>query len=102
MALLNALYRANLRNTHFVFNVTPGVTAIPDCDEQGIIPITWKVPRKYVIIQHVAEEQYLCSCDENPYHEDCYHIQAAREFLSRIDMVDERFSVCLSGATRNW
>ena len=41
MERLNALYRANLRNTQFVFNVTPGVTAIPDRDEYGIIPIYW-------------------------------------------------------------
>ena len=90
MERLNALYSANLRNTQFVFNVTPGVTAIPDRDEYGIIPIYWRVPSKYVIIQHVAEEEYLCSCDEFSYHESCYHIQAAREFLSRIDIVNER------------
>ena len=88
-ARANAIYRSNLRTTKFIFNLTPGVTAFPECNTSGIIPFRYKAPKKFVVIQHVDEEEYLCSCDEYPYQDYSRHIVAGKDFMSRVDIVDE-------------
>ena len=88
MDRVNAIYKSNLKSVSFNFEIIQGVWAIPDCDDKGTIPLKWKVPKKYVIIQQVGEEQYICSCDEHSHTGDCYHIQVGKDFIPRIDIVD--------------
>ena len=89
--IASALYNRNLKTTKFVLQVTRGVYALPDRDLEdihGIIPMTWKNPSHYVIIKKTNEQNFICSCGENPYG-NCIHIVAGQEFISRNDIVDD-------------
>jgi len=89
--ITSALYNRNLKTPKFVLQLTHGVYALPDRDLEdinGIIPMTWKNPLDYFIIQKTNEEKFICSCGENPY-DKCIHIVACKEFISRKDNVDD-------------
>ena len=89
--IASALYNRNLKTTKFVLQLTRGVYALPDRDLEdinGIIPMTWKNPSHYVIIKKTNEQNFICSCGENPYG-NCIHIVAGKEFISRNDIVDD-------------
>ena len=89
--ITSALYNRNLKTTKFVLKLTRGVYALPDRDIEdihGIIPMTWNNPSRYVIIKKKQEQNFICSCGENPYG-NCIHIVAGKEFISRDEMVDD-------------
>ena len=65
-------YQVNLQNSELVFALMAGVYAFPDCDSLGGI-CSRKGSPKFVIVQHVSEGDYLCSCDTHP-ATDCLHI----------------------------
>ena len=92
MASFANLYRANLRESRFRFELTDGVHAFPNCDSAGEVPcyVNNDLPKKFVIIQHFGDEDYLCSCQPRRGCRKCLHITYCREFMSQHEIDHEQ------------
>ena len=85
------IYRISLdQNENSKFIITKGVYALLECSEHGIVQNNLK----YQIVQHIAEDQYECSCQSEYLYdydnsEKCHHIKAAQKIWFRFDFQNE-------------
>ena len=82
MARPSTIYNIQLQQrSAFILNITRGVYAFPECDEEGNINIYQKLPLKYRILQLLREDTYVCSCAASIFG-PCIHVQKCKSFIS--------------------
>ena len=80
MAPIDIYYIGLMQEKKSLYKVTKGVYGLPVCDKMGML----KKDRKCVIVQHIAEGKYECSCEIGSLYdyteEICIHVKAALIF----------------------
>ena len=89
MAPIDIYYIGLMQEKKSLYKVTKGVYGLPVCDKMGML----KKDRKCVIVQHIAEGKYECSCETGSLYdyteEICIHVKAAQRIWQRFDFQNQ-------------
>ena len=85
MTSAQKMYRTELNASTFIFKIIDGVYAFPECDSEGKISFYGSIPRNFVIIKYVQQDEYVCTCRK----ENCLHISEGMSYIPRHEFVNE-------------